>query len=61
MVRHPSTRQLLWCRSLPFGYGLSPLHFCRLTEAVAGVLRVHKDYCGGLAFGSTYGSVLLCR
>ena len=39
MVRHPATGQLLRCTSLPFGYSLSPLHFCAVTEAVAGVFR----------------------
>ena len=39
MVRHPATGQLLWCTSLPFGYALSPLHFCAVTEAVADEIR----------------------
>ena len=39
MVRHPATGRLLWCRSLPFGYKLSPLVFCNLTEEVAQVFR----------------------
>ena len=39
MVRHPATGRLLWCRSLPFGYKLSPLVFCDLTEAVGSVFR----------------------
>eukprot|EP00966_Prymnesium_polylepis_P287660 6644477-Prymnesium_polylepis.1 len=39
MVRHPATGQLLWCTSLPFGYSLSPLHFCAVTEAVADEIR----------------------
>ena len=39
MVRHPATGQLLWCTSLPFGFALSPLHFCAVTEAVADVVR----------------------
>ena len=39
MVRHPGTGRLLWCRSLPFGYLNSPLHFCDLTEQVAHLWR----------------------
>ena len=39
MVRHPATGQLLRCTSLPFGYSKSPQHFCRVTEAVAGLFR----------------------
>lgn len=39
MVRHPASGELLWCTSLPFGYALSPEHFCRVTEGVAHVLR----------------------
>ena len=40
MVRHPaSTGRLLWCRSLPFGYKLSPAILCRVTERVAQMLR----------------------
>ena len=39
MVRHPATGRLLWCTSLPFGYALSPLHFCAVTEAVADEIR----------------------
>ena len=39
MVRHPATGRLLWCRSLPFGYKLSPLVFCDFTESVAQVFR----------------------
>ena len=39
MVRHPATGRLLWCRSLPFGYKLSPLIFCDLTEEVAQAFR----------------------
>ena len=39
MVRHPPTGRLCWCRSLPFGYKLSPLIFCDLTESVAQVFR----------------------
>ena len=39
MVRHPATGRLLWCTSLPFGYRLSPLVFCGITEAVAQVCR----------------------
>ena len=39
MVRHPATGQLLRCTSLPFGYALSPQHFCAVTEAVADVFR----------------------
>ena len=39
MVRHPATGRLLWCRSLPFGYKLSPAIFCRVTERVAQMLR----------------------
>jgi len=45
MVRHPATGQLLRCTSLPFGYALSPLHFCDVTESVASVLR---QRCVGL-------------
>ena len=39
MVRHPATGRLLWCTSLPFGYKLSPYHFCEVTESVAQVFR----------------------
>ena len=39
MVRHPATGRLLWCRTLPFGYKLSPLIFCGFTEAVGDVFR----------------------
>ena len=39
MVRHPATGELLWCRSLPFGYKLSPLIFCEITEAVGAEFR----------------------
>mmetsp|Transcript_66296 Transcript_66296/g.198036 ORF Transcript_66296/g.198036 Transcript_66296/m.198036 type:complete len:2091 (+) Transcript_66296:2828-9100(+) len=39
MVRHPATGELLWCRSLPFGYRLSPLVFCDVTESVAALFR----------------------
>ena len=39
MVRHIATGRLLWCTSLPFGYGLSPYHFCEVTEAIAAVWR----------------------
>ena len=39
MVRHPADGRLLWCTSLPFGYALSPQHFCAVTEAVAGLFR----------------------
>ena len=39
MVRHPATGRLLWCKSLPFGYKLSPLIFCDFTESVAQVFR----------------------
>ena len=39
MVRHPATGRLLWCTSLPFGYKLSPLVFCEVTEHVAGLFR----------------------
>jgi hypothetical protein len=39
MVRHPATGQLLRCTSLPFGYALSPLHFCDVTESVATLFR----------------------
>ena len=39
MVRHPATGQLHWCTSLPFGFALSPLHFCAVTEGVADVVR----------------------
>ena len=39
MVRHPATGRLLWCTSLPFGYKLSPLVFCDVTEHVAGIFR----------------------
>ena len=39
MVRHPATGRLCWCKSLPFGYKLSPLIFCDLTESVAQVFR----------------------
>ena len=39
MVRHPATGRLLWCRSLPFGYRLSPLIFCDVTESVAQIFR----------------------
>ena len=52
MVRHPATGRLLWCRSLPFGYKLSPLIFCDLTESVGGVFRErdsrgvgHPSFC----------------
>ena len=39
MARHHATGRLLWCRSLPFGYKLSPAIFCRVTERVAQMLR----------------------
>ena len=39
MVRHPATGRLLWRKSLPFGYKLSPLVFCDFTEQVAQVFR----------------------
>ena len=39
MVRHPGTGRLLQCRSLPFGYALSPAVFCAVTEAVAQEMR----------------------
>ena len=39
MVRHPATGRLYRCRSLPFGYALSPYIFCGVTEAVADIFR----------------------
>ena len=39
MIRHPATGRLLWCTSLPFGYSLSPYHFCAVTESVAQIFR----------------------
>ena len=40
MVRHPATGRLLWCRSLPFGFKLSPFVFCDITECIAAVFRL---------------------
>ena len=39
MVRHPAKGKLLWCKSLPFGYSLSPAVFCEVTESVAQEFR----------------------
>ena len=39
MVRHPATGRLLWCRSLPFGYKLSPLVFCDMPRGRRRAVR----------------------
>ena len=39
MVRHPATGRLLRCRSLCFGYSLSPKHFCEVTEEIGRLFR----------------------
>lgn len=47
MVRHPASGQLLRCTSLPFGYALSPFHFCEITEGVAQLFRQRVAAAGG--------------
>ena len=57
MVRHPATGELLWCRSLPFGYRLSPLVFCDVTENVAALFRRRWAALAASSAGAKFGSV----
>lgn len=49
VMRHPGTGRLMWCRSLPFGYLDSPRQACRVSEALAGVMR-HRAAGKGIYF-----------